>query len=172
VWGPVHVNRKGRAAESPWATSVSPVQGQDCWGTRGSETLTGRADAGSPTSPSTMTSPARHPRGATGASFRRRTHRLHVRKMLLTWSPLTESNRRPSPYHPQFRGFTARWRSRRATASDGQATAVARHGAGNVRLRDSGRARRAAGVKGADMFRSGPIREAGRRPVTGRPTVG
>jgi hypothetical protein len=24
-------------------------------------------------------------------------------------SPLTESNRRPSPYHLKFRGFTARW---------------------------------------------------------------
>jgi hypothetical protein len=25
-------------------------------------------------------------------------------------SPLTESNRRPSPYHPQFCKFIARWR--------------------------------------------------------------
>ena len=34
--------------------------------------------------------------------------RFHVRKTLTTWSPLTESNRRPSPYHAHFPGFTAR----------------------------------------------------------------
>ena len=34
--------------------------------------------------------------------------RFHIRKKLITWSPLTESNRRPSPYHAHFRGFTAR----------------------------------------------------------------
>jgi hypothetical protein len=34
--------------------------------------------------------------------------RFHVRKKLTTWSPLTESNRRPSPYHPHSPGFTAR----------------------------------------------------------------
>jgi len=98
--------------------------------------------------------------------------RLHIRKTLPTWSPLTESNRRPSPYHPQFPGFTARWRGCRAAASDGQAAAVACHAAGKVRLRHSGRARRAAGVKGAGTFCSGPVCEAGCRPVTAGPTVG
>src|SRR5216683_5118403 len=102
-------------------------------------------------------------------------HRVWAGEAPSSWpvseSPLTESNRRPSPYHLQFRGFTARWGYRRA-ASDGQAAAVACHGAGNVRLRDSGRARRVAGVKGAEMFRSRLIREAGCRPVTARPTVG
>jgi hypothetical protein len=39
------------------------------------------------------------PAGGNWGRSRRQTHRLHVRKMLLTWSPLTESNRRPSPYH-------------------------------------------------------------------------
>jgi len=34
--------------------------------------------------------------------------RFHIRKSSTTWSPLTESNRRPSPYHAHFRGFTAR----------------------------------------------------------------
>jgi hypothetical protein len=34
--------------------------------------------------------------------------RFHIRKAFTTWSPLTESNRRPSPYHPHFPGFTAR----------------------------------------------------------------
>jgi hypothetical protein len=33
--------------------------------------------------------------------------------------PLTESNRRPSPYHPQLRGFHCPVAGRRATASDG-----------------------------------------------------
>jgi hypothetical protein len=63
-----------------------------------------------------------------GGSFRPLSHRSHTRKNSLTWSPLTESNRRPSPYHPQLPGFTALWRGRRAAASDRQAAAVARHG--------------------------------------------
>ncbi len=57
-------------------------------------------------------------------------------------------------------------------ASDWQAAAVTCRAAGMVRRRDPGRARRAAALKGAGMFRSGPVREAGRRPVTVRPTVG
>jgi hypothetical protein len=89
----------------------------------------------------------------------------------MTWSPLTESNRRPSPYHPQLPGFTARYRGGRAAASDGQAAAVTCHSAGNVRRRDPGRALVTGGVKGAGMFRSGPVREARRRPVTATPTV-
>ena len=37
--------------------------------------------------------------GHLGGSFEHDGHRLHSQKMLMTWSPLTESNRRPSPYH-------------------------------------------------------------------------
>ena len=33
--------------------------------------------------------------------------RFHVRKTFLTWSPLTESNRRPSPYHVSLRRCAA-----------------------------------------------------------------
>ena len=42
-----------------------------------------------------------------GGSFGPRGRRSHTRKSSLSWSPLTESNRRPSPYHPQFPRFTA-----------------------------------------------------------------
>jgi hypothetical protein len=33
--------------------------------------------------------------------------RFHIRKTLTTWSPLTESNRRPSPYHVSLRSSAA-----------------------------------------------------------------
>jgi hypothetical protein len=36
---------------------------------------------------------------ATQMPLNRMSIRFHVRKRLTTWSPLTESNRRPSPYH-------------------------------------------------------------------------
>ena len=41
---------------------------------------------------------------------------LDVRKYTTTWSPLTESNRRPSAYHPGFSRFTAQHRARRASS--------------------------------------------------------
>ena len=34
--------------------------------------------------------------------------RFYIRKVLITWSPLTESNRRPSPYHLKSRRFSGR----------------------------------------------------------------
>ncbi len=37
--------------------------------------------------------------------------RFHIRKMFMTWSPLTESNRRPSPYHGPLCGSAAPGRS-------------------------------------------------------------
>jgi hypothetical protein len=39
--------------------------------------------------------------------------RFHVRIRPLTWSPLTESNRRPSPYHGDALPTELRGRSRR-----------------------------------------------------------
>jgi hypothetical protein len=63
-------------------------------------------------------------------------------KTLQTGSPLTESNRRPSPYHPQLPGFTAARRGRWAKASSGQTAAVTYRAAGNVTRRGPGRARR------------------------------
>jgi hypothetical protein len=84
---------------------------------------------------------------------------------------LTESNHRPSPYHPQFRGFTAECRGRWAEASGGQTAAVTCRAAGNVTRRGPGRARRAAEVKRDGRLRSWPVRGAGCRRVTTRPAV-
>ena len=55
--------------------------------------------------------------------------RLHIRKAFMTWSPLTESNRRPSPYHGSPAGSVTAGRApdqhgrghRLAPASPGQA---------------------------------------------------
>jgi hypothetical protein len=58
-----------------------------------------------------MTCPEWAPRGANGGQFRRQIHRLQVRKTLLNWSPLTESNRRPSPYHGSLCSYAAPGRS-------------------------------------------------------------
>jgi integrase len=93
-------------------------------------------------------------------------------------SPLTESNRRPSPYHPHFPGFTTRQVHLRASGSAGLTLAPAY---GTLRLPDHRTGRGAATGAGSMpserqhprrlKCRSGPASGAAYRSAMSTPTV-
>ena len=104
--------------------------------------------------------------------------RFHIRKLLMTWSPLTESNRRPSPYHAHFPGFTARqalpagrrqaliWvLPRPAASATAQAIAPTAGAAAGTGLCPAGSSHPRL------CCHSGPARGAACRPATSTPTV-
>jgi hypothetical protein len=97
--------------------------------------------------------------------------RFRVRSKPLTWSPLTESNRRPSPYHLDAPGFTGD-----DTVVDREhptdECAESGHGGLETRLGQTWLVCSGRLAQVGSPARSSPISEAGCRPFTSSPTVG
>jgi hypothetical protein len=97
----------------------------------------------------------------------------------MTWSPLTDSNRRPSPYHPHFSRFTARQASPpKDNSSACLALAVASGTTDDMVIESDAKQHPGTGSMPSEQqhlrrlaCRSGPARVAAYRPVASTPTV-